>query len=87
MYRRGEIDRDRWERLVSPWPDDEGVKERLIREQELQERFGLSPQEAHVAVSKEQAQRNVDIAERLGVSHQAITDAWRRAKIKMAGQG
>jgi DNA-directed RNA polymerase specialized sigma24 family protein len=47
-------------------------------------RRGLSPQEAHVLVSRERGQRTVDIAERMGVTQQAVTDAARRGRVKLA---
>ena len=47
-------------------------------------RAGLSPQEADVIVSIEAGERPSDIAGRLGVSRQAVSDATRRGKIKMS---
>jgi DNA-binding CsgD family transcriptional regulator len=45
---------------------------------------GLSPQEADVIASVEAGERPSDVAKRLGVSRQAISDAIRRGKIKMS---
>ena len=45
---------------------------------------GLSPQEAHVIISLDSGERPSDIAKRLGISRQAVTDATRRGKIKMS---
>jgi DNA-binding NarL/FixJ family response regulator len=47
-------------------------------------RAGLSPQEADVVASIEAGERPSDIAKRLGVSRQAVSDATRRGKIKMS---
>ena len=49
-------------------------------------RQGLSPQEADVLASIEAGERGVDIAARLGVTRQAVTDAKRRAIIKASEQ-
>lgn len=48
---------------------------------------GLSPQEAHVLTAVDGGERPSDVAKRLGVSRQAVSDALRRGKIKMAGKG
>lgn len=47
---------------------------------------GLSPQEADAIASIEAGERPSNIAKRLGVSRQAVSDATRRAKIKLAEQ-
>ena len=63
--------------------DSDGVLKRDRRELSLI-RSGLSPQEAHVIASIETGERPSDIAKRLGVSRQAVSDATRRGKIKMS---
>jgi CRISPR/Cas system-associated endoribonuclease Cas2 len=56
---------------------------RRLRERQLQEEHGLSVQESVVMAALEAGERVTDIRKRLGVSQQAITDAKRRALIKM----
>jgi DNA-binding CsgD family transcriptional regulator len=47
-------------------------------------RSGLSPQEANIMASIEMGERPIDIAKRLGITRQAVSDATRRAKNKMS---
>ncbi len=57
----------------------------MLRERELQLEYGLSIRESEIIAALESGERVTDIHRRLGVSQQAISDAKRKAEIKMAG--